>query len=111
MLQKSTELYAEFLRIYILDAYYLDLYYRKLLYQKYHTQRSTSSPIANNKLLGFYLQESQYLAPYLPLHNINRRITLPLITENLNALNDTLYFNRIIQSKNTSKMIFSIHWT
>ena len=103
MLQKSTDLYAEFLRIYILDAYYLDLYYRKLLYQKYHTQRSTTSPIANNKLLGFYLQESQKLAQYLPLTNVNRRITLPLITENLNALNDTIAFNRVIQTKNTQK--------
>lgn len=103
LLQKSTELYAEFLRLYILDAYYLDLYYRKHLYEKYNSQRSLNSPTANNQLLGFYLQESQYLAPYLPLHNINRRITLPLITENLNALNDTLYFNRIIQSKNTTK--------
>jgi hypothetical protein len=103
MLQKSTELYAEFLRIYILDAYYLDLYYRKLLYQKYHTQRSTTSPIANNKLLGFYLQELQKLAQYLPLTNVNRRITLPHITENLNALNDTIAFNRVIQTKNTQK--------
>jgi hypothetical protein len=103
ILQKNTELYAEFLRIYILDAYYLDLYYRKLLYQKYHTQRSTSSPTANNKLLGFYLQESQGLAQSLPLTNINRRITLPLITENLNALNDTIAYNRVIQTKNTQK--------
>jgi hypothetical protein len=103
MLQKSTELYAEFLRIYILDAYYLDLYYRKHLYDKYNSQRSLTSPISNNELLGFYLQESQYIAPYLPLQNINRRITLPLITENLNALNDTIYFKRVIQSKNTAK--------
>lgn len=103
MLQNSTELYAEFLRVYIMDAYYLDLYYRKLLYQKYNTQRSLTSTIANNKLLGYYLQESQSIASRLPLSNINRRITLPLITENINALNDTIIFNRVIETRNTHK--------
>lgn len=104
MLQKNTELYSEFLRLYIIDAYYLDLYYRKLLYQKYNTERSSTSTIANNKLLGYYLQESQIIAPQLPLSNINRRITLPLITENLNALNDSIVFNRVMQTRNTQKI-------
>lgn len=102
-LQKSTVEYDEFRKIYFFDAYYLDLYYRKLLYQKYESERSLESPIANQKLLGFYLQESQILASELPLTNLNRRITLPEIIENINALNDTINYTRIIQSKSPEK--------
>ena len=103
-LKESTESYTEFQKIYILDAYYLDLYYRKLLFEKYNTQRSKTSPTSNSKLLGFYLSESQKLATTISLTNINRKITLPQITENLNSLNDTIEFERIIKSKNTDKV-------
>ena len=103
-LQNSTELYSQFQRVYIIDAYYLDLYYRKLLFEKYESERSNTYPAPNNKLLGFFLYESQQLATYIPLSNINRRITLPQITENLNALNDTIEFERIINSKNIDKI-------
>ncbi len=103
-LQKSTLEYSEFRKIYYLDAYYLDLFYRKLLYQKYESERSTISTIANQELLGYFLNEQQAIAPYIPIQNINRQITLPLIIEHLNALNDTISFQRIMQGKLPSKV-------
>ncbi len=104
-LQKSTVEYDAFRRIYFLDAYYLDLFYRKLLYQKYETERSPTSIIANQQLLGFFINELQSIAPFISLQNINRQITLPSITLNLNALNDTITHYRILNGKQTSKVL------
>jgi hypothetical protein len=103
-LQNDTKKFEEFRKIYFFDAYYLDLYYRKLLYDKFESERSYTSTVSNNELLGFFLEESQTILPYVDLQNINRRITFPQITEHITKLNDTIEFYRIMNFKSTSKL-------